>query len=159
MLGQSVFYKKSVLRNRHWLGSFSNPSGRSVNQYSTRSLFSEIDTDWEVLVFRSNHSASRWDDVHYLQAVRMTRQHIRTIYNNSDNSIILFERGKDFSEDRPNARSSRPNAHLIRIRDALFLMDIVKSHPDRANFSPDGRQTESDFQQFQGLLKPINRGL
>jgi len=81
------------------------------------------------------------------------------IYNNSDNSIILFERGKDFSEDRPNARSSRPNAHLIRIRDALFLMDIVKSHPDRANFSPDGRQTESDFQQFQGLLKPINRGL
>jgi len=30
----------------------------------------------------------------------------------------------------------------------LFLKDIAETRPDGANFRPDGRQTESDFQQF-----------
>jgi hypothetical protein len=133
--------------DKHWRRPDvrATPSGRSVNQYSTRSLFSEIDTDWEVSVFRPDDSASRPNDVHYLQAIRTTRQHVRTIYSNSDNSIIPFERRKDFSEDRPDARSSRPDAHLIRIRYALFLKDIAETRPDGENFRPDGRQTESNF--------------
>jgi hypothetical protein len=83
----------------------------------------------------------------------MTRQHVRTIYGNSDNSKIPFEREKDFSEGRPDARSSRPDAHLIRIRYALFLKDIAETHPDGAIFRPDGRQTESIFQQFSRSLE------
>jgi hypothetical protein len=129
------------------------PSERSVNQYSTRSLLSEIDIVWEVSVFCPDDSASRSDDVHYLQAVWTTRQHVRTIYSNSDNSRIMFERRKDFSEDRPDARSSRPEAHLIRIRYARFLKDIPETCPDGANFRPDSRQTELVFQQFSRSLE------
>jgi hypothetical protein len=134
--------------DKHWRRPDvrATPSGRSVNQYSTRSLFLEINTDWEVPVFRPDDSASRPDDVHYLQAVWTTRQHVRTIYSNSDNSRIPFERGKDFSEDRPNA-------HQIRIRYALFLKDIAETRPDEANFRLDGRQTESDLQQFSRSLE------
>jgi hypothetical protein len=83
----------------------------------------------------------------------MTRQHVRTIYSNSDNSIIPFERGKDFSEDRPDARLSHSDAHLIRIRYARFLKDIGETRPDGANFRPDGRQTESIFQQISRSLE------
>jgi hypothetical protein len=129
------------------------PSKRLVNQYSTRSLFSEIGTVWEVSVFCSDDSASRSDDVHYLQVVQTTRQHVQTIYSNSDNSRILFERGKDFSEDRPDARSSRPDSHLIRIRYARFLKDIAETRPDGANFCLDGQQTESVFQQISRSLE------
>jgi hypothetical protein len=62
-----------------------------------------------------------------LQSVRTTWQHIRTISSNSDNSIFLFERGNDFSEDRPDPRSSRPNANLIRIELRCFLRISQKS--------------------------------
>jgi len=65
----------------------------------------------------------------------------------------MFERGKDFSEDRPDARSSRPDAHLIRIRYVLFLKDITETRSDRANFRLDDRQTESNFQQFSRSLE------
>jgi hypothetical protein len=85
--------------------------------------------------------------------VRTTQQHLRTIYSNSDNSIISFERGKDFSEDRPDAWLSRLDTHLIRIRYALFLKDIAETRPDGANFRLDGRQTESYFQQFSRSLE------
>jgi hypothetical protein len=57
----------------------------------------------------------------------------------------MFEHKKDFSEDRPDARSSHPDAHLIRIRYALFLKDIAETRPDGVNFPLDCRQTESDF--------------
>jgi hypothetical protein len=87
------------------------------------------------------------------------------IYSNSDNSRIPFERGKDFSEDRPDARSSRPDArsscpdaHLIRIRYALFLKDIAETHPDGANFRPDGRETKSNFQKFSRSLEAYKLG-
>jgi hypothetical protein len=141
--------------DKHWRRPDirSIPSRRSVNQYSTRSLFSEIDIDWEVSVFHLDDSASRPDDVHYLQGVWTTRQHVRRIYSNSDNSRIPFKRGKDFSEDRPDARSSRLDAHLIRIRYALFLKDIGETRPDGANFLSDDRQTKFDFQQFSRSLE------
>jgi hypothetical protein len=128
--------------DKHWrrLDIRATPSRRLVNQYSTRSLFSKIDTDWEVSVFRPDDSASHPDDVHYLQAVQTTRQHVRTIYSNSNNSRIPFERGKDFSEDCPDAWSSRPDAHLIMTGYALFLKDIAKTRPDGAIFHPDGRR-------------------
>jgi hypothetical protein len=72
-----------------------------------------------------------------LQAFRMTRQHVWTISSNSNNSRVPFERGKDFTEDRPDARSSRPDANLTRIEIALFLKDITEISPDMANFRPD----------------------
>jgi len=48
-----------------------------------------------------------------LQAVRTTWQHVRTIFSNSEYSRVLFERGKDFREDRPDARSSRLDVTLF----------------------------------------------
>jgi hypothetical protein len=48
------------------------PPGRSINQYSTRSLFSEIDTVWEASAIRPDDSATRPDDVQYLQTVQTT---------------------------------------------------------------------------------------
>jgi len=120
---------------------------------STRSWISAIDTVWGVFARRPDDVATRPNDVQSLQAVRTTRKYVQMISSNSDKSIIQFECGKDFSEDRSDARSSRPDAHLIRIRYALFLKDIVETHPDGANFRPDGRQTESDFQQFSRSLE------
>jgi len=141
--------------DKHWLRSDVRaiPSRRSVNQYSTRSLFSKIDTVWEVSVFRPDDLASRPDDVHYLQAVWTTQKHVRTIYNNSDNSRISFEHGKDFNEDHLDDRSSRLDALLIRIRYAQFLKDIAETRPDGANFRSDGQQTESVFQQISRSLE------
>jgi hypothetical protein len=108
--------------DKHWRRPEvrATPSGHSVNQYSTRSLFSEIHIVWKVSAIRPDDSASRPDDVHYLQAVRTTGQHVQTISSNSDNSKCPFERGKDFSEDRPDAWSSRPDANLIRIELRYF---------------------------------------
>jgi hypothetical protein len=95
-------------------------SGRSVNQYSTRSLFSEVDTVWKVSAIRPDDKATRPDDVQTLQAVWTTRQYVRTISNNSNNSIIPFEHGNDFSEDRLDARSSRSDVNLIKIELRYF---------------------------------------
>jgi len=35
--------------------------------------------------------------------------------NISEYSKVLFEHGNDFSEDRPDARSSHPDVNLIKI--------------------------------------------
>jgi hypothetical protein len=50
-----------------------------------------------------------------LQAVRMMWQHIRTVSSISEYSRVPFERGKDFSEDRPDARSCRLDVNLRKI--------------------------------------------
>jgi hypothetical protein len=89
---------------------------------------------------RCSLSASRTDDL---------VTHPDDIHN-SDNSRILFELGKDFSEDRRDARSSRPYAHLIRIRYVLFLKDIAETCPDGANFMS-GRST--DRVRFSSVFK------
>jgi hypothetical protein len=39
------------------------PSGRKVNQYSTRSWISEVDTAWEVSASRLDDMTTRLDDV------------------------------------------------------------------------------------------------
>jgi hypothetical protein len=117
------------LTDKHWrrLDVRITPSGRSVNQYSTRSLFSK-----STLFGKS------------LQSVWTTRQHVRTMYsickpserlNNTSgrylvvqiNSRFPFERGNDFSKDRPDARSSRPDANLIRIELRCFWRISQKS--------------------------------
>jgi len=110
------------LTNKHWRrpNVRATPSKRSVNQYSIRSLFSEVDTVWEVSTIRPVNKATRLDDVQSLQAVWTTWQYVRMISSNSDNSIIKFERGNDFSEDRPDARSSRPDVNLIKIELRCF---------------------------------------
>jgi hypothetical protein len=46
-----------------------------------------------------------------LQTVWMTWQHVWTMSSISKYSIVPFERGKNFSEDRPDARSSRPDVN------------------------------------------------
>jgi hypothetical protein len=53
-----------------------------------------------------------------------------------------------YSEDRPDARSSPPDADLIKIELRCFRMDIPENRPDEANFRPDARQLESVFQQI-----------
>jgi hypothetical protein len=40
--------------------------------------------------------------------------------NISKYSRVPFERGKDFSEDHPDARSSRPDVNLIKIELRCF---------------------------------------
>jgi len=134
--------------DKHWRRQDvrATPSGRTVNQYSTRSLLSEIHTVWEVSAIRPN-------DVQSLQDVRTTRQHIQTISCNSDNSRIPFECGNDIDEDRPDARSSRPDANLIKIELRGFWKGITENRPNKAIFRPDAQQTKSDFQQFLRSLK------
>jgi len=83
-----------------------------------------------------------------MQAVRMTWQHIWTMSSISKYSRVPFERGKDFSEDRPDARSSRPNVNLIKIELHCFWKDITENRPDVAIFRPDTRQLEPESQQF-----------
>jgi hypothetical protein len=56
-----------------------------------------------------------------LQAVRVTWQHVRTMSSISEYSRVPFERGKDFSENRPDARSSRLDVNLIKIELSYFL--------------------------------------
>jgi hypothetical protein len=143
------------LTDKHWRHPDvrATPSERSVNQYSTKSLFSEVDTVWEVPEIRPDDKATRTDDVQSLQSIRTTRQYVRTISCNSDNSRIPFERGKDFSEDRPDAWSSRPDVNLIKIELRGFWKDIAENRLDEANFRPDARQIEYDFQQFLRSLK------
>jgi len=69
-----------------------------------------------------------------LQAVRTTWQHVWMMSNISEYSKVSFERRKDFSEDRPDARSSRPDANLIKIELSCFWKDIAENRPDVANF-------------------------
>jgi hypothetical protein len=47
-------------------------------------------------------------------------QHVRTMSSISEYSIVPFERGKDFNEDRTDARSSRPDVNLIKIELCCF---------------------------------------
>jgi len=88
-----------------------------------------------------------------LQAVRTTWQHIRTMSGSSEYSKVPFERGRDFSGDRPDARSSRPDVNLIKIELHYFWKDIAENHPDVANFRPDARQPDSEKQQFLRSLE------
>jgi hypothetical protein len=55
-----------------------------------------------------------------LQAVRMMWQHVRTMSSISKYCRVLFKRGKDFSEDRLDAQSSRPDVNLIKIELCCF---------------------------------------
>jgi hypothetical protein len=75
------------------LGSLYNPSGRLGNTFGRCPVFAN----------RLDDSATPLDDI-----------------NNSDNSRFPFERGKDFNEDRPDARSSCPDANLRRIELRCF---------------------------------------
>jgi hypothetical protein len=55
---------------------------------------------------------------------------------------------KDFSEDRSDAQSSRPDVNLIKIELRFFWKDIVENCPDVANFCPDAHQPEPESHQF-----------
>jgi hypothetical protein len=68
--------------------------------------------------------------------------------SSSEYSRVPFEHGKDFSEDRPDARSRRPDVNLIKIELRCFWKDITENRPDVANFRPDSRQPKSKSQQF-----------
>jgi hypothetical protein len=55
-----------------------------------------------------------------LQTVWTTWQHVRTMTSILKYSRVPFKRGKDFSEDRPDARSSRPDVNLIKLKLRCF---------------------------------------
>jgi hypothetical protein len=55
-----------------------------------------------------------------LQAIPTTWQHVRTMSSVSEYSRVPFKRGKDFSEDRPDALLSRPDMNLIKIELRCF---------------------------------------
>jgi len=74
------------------------------------SLFSEVDTVWEVSAIRPNDTASLPDDL----AIRPDDiQFFRYLQN-----LVCMRKG--FIEDRPDARSSRSDANLIRIELRCF---------------------------------------
>jgi len=66
----------------------------------------------------------------------------------SEYSRVSFERGKYFSEDRPDTQSNRPDVNLIKIELCCFWKDVAENRPDVANFRPDSRQPEPESQQF-----------
>jgi hypothetical protein len=68
-------------------------------------------------------------------------QAVRTMSNSSEYSRVPFERGKDFSEDRPDV-------NLIKIELRYFWKDIAENRPGEANFHSDARQLEPESQQF-----------
>jgi len=94
------------------------PGAQSIS--IQQGVWSQKSTLWEISAIHPDDKATSPDDVQSLQAIRTTRQHVRTISNNSDNSRFSFERGTDFNEDRLDARSSRPDANLIRIELSCF---------------------------------------
>jgi hypothetical protein len=93
-----------------------------------------------------------------LQAVRTTWQHVWTMSSILEYSRVLFERGKDFSEDRPDARSSRPGVNPIKIELRYFWKDISENHPNVANFRPDAFQPKSESQLFFRSLEAYKYG-
>jgi len=75
-------------------------------------------------------------------------------------NILVFSSNatRSYSEDRPDAWSSRPDVDLIKIKLQCFWKDILENRPDVANFRPEARQPEPESQQFYVSCKPINRG-
>jgi len=147
--------------NKHWRRPDvrATPSEPSVNKYSTRSLFSEIDTVWEVSAIRPDDSATHPDDVQYLQTVRTTWQHVQMISSKSNNSRFPFKCGKDFKKDRLDARSSCPNANLIQIELRCFWRISQKFVRTRLSSVRMLYRQSLNLSSFWSLLKPINRGL
>jgi hypothetical protein len=68
-------------------------------------------------------------------------------------SRVSVEQGKDFSEDRPDARSSRPDVNLIKIELRFFWKDIAENRLDKSIFRPDAHQPEPESQQFLRSLE------
>jgi hypothetical protein len=79
-----------------------------------------------------------------LQAVRTTWQQVRRMSSISEYSRAPFECGKDFSEDRSDARSSRPDVNLIKIELHYCWKDIAKNRPNVANFHLEARRPEPE---------------
>jgi hypothetical protein len=69
------------------------PDARSINILQ-EVYFLEVDTVWEVSAIRPDDSASRPDNVLYLQTVQTTQQYVRTISSSSDTSRIMSVHGK-----------------------------------------------------------------
>jgi hypothetical protein len=88
-----------------------------------------------------------------LQAFQTTWQHVRTMSSSSEYCRVPFDRGRDFSEDRPDARLSHPDVNPIKMKLRCFWKDIVENRQDVANFHPDARQPESESQQFLRSLE------
>jgi len=82
---------------------------------------------------------------------RKSLQAVWTMSNSSEYFRVPIERGRDFSE-------GRPNVNPINIRLRCFWKDIAENHPDVANFRPDARQPKSESQQFLRSLEAYKYG-
>jgi len=74
-----------------------------------------------------------------LQAVPTTWLHVQMMSSISEYSRVSFERWKDFSEDRPDTRSSHPDVNLIKIELHYFWKDIAKNRPDVRQPEPESQ--------------------
>jgi hypothetical protein len=88
-----------------------------------------------------------------LQTVWTMWQHVLMMSSSLEYSRVPFEYGKDFSEDCSDARSSRLDVNLIKIKLRFFWKDIAENRPDDAILRPDALQLESESQQFLRSLK------
>jgi hypothetical protein len=94
-----------------------------------------------------------------LQTVQKTWQHVRMMSSSSKYSKVPFERGRDFSEDRSDARSSHPDVNQIKIKLRCFWKDTAENRLDVATSVRTLASQSPNLSSFWGLLKPINRGL
>jgi len=113
--------------DKHWRcpDVIATPFGRSVNQYSTRSLFSEIDIDWKVSVFRP-------DDVHYLQAVGRLGNTSRRY------TVIQITPGFQW---RPSGRSVKPSGRTPDKDNICAIFEGYHRKPSGRGKLPSRRST------------------